>query len=158
MLNQLYFKRKRKQGAGGPDMDFQHDFHSDHISPQLRQAAFRIVRESLANACRHSKNQKLFAELTLDGDVLHIRIWDWVVDFNSDNVPPGQFVSNGIHHRVKLLNGTATFGSEPGKGTCVSIELPLGGNLIIDSRCGKGTCVMVEIPLFVAQLTRENVK
>lgn len=113
------------QAAGGPDMEFHHDVHSDQISSQLQQAAFRIVQESLANACRHSKSKKLVVELTLDGDVLHIRVRDWGVGFNPDSTAPGHFGLSGIRRRVKLLGGTATIASEPGKGTCVTVELPL---------------------------------
>ena len=113
------------QAAGGPDMEFHHDVHSDQISQQLQRAAFRIVQESLANACRHSKSEKLFLELTLDGDVLYIRVRDWGVGFNPASTTPGHFGLSGIRHRVKLLGGTATIASEPGKGTCVTVELPL---------------------------------
>jgi signal transduction histidine kinase len=113
------------QTAGGPDIEFRHDVHPDQISPRLQRAAFRIVQESLANACRHSKSKRLFVELTLDGDVLRIRVRDWGVGFDPDSTAPGHFGLSGIRRRVKLLGGTATIHSEPGKGTCVTVELPL---------------------------------
>ena len=113
------------QAAGGPDMEFRNDIHAAQIPPHLQQAAFRIVQESLANACRHSKSKRLLVELTLDGDVLRIRIRDWGVGFDADSTPPGHFGLNGIRRRVKLLRGTATIHSEPGKGTCVTVELPI---------------------------------
>ncbi|MGA2257252.1 MAG: sensor histidine kinase [Thermoguttaceae bacterium] len=113
------------QTAGGPDTEFRHDIHPDQIPSRLRRAAFRIVQESLANACRHSKSKRLFVELTLDGDVLRIRVRDWGVGFDPDSTPPGHFGLNGIRRRVKLLRGTTTIDSESGKGTCVTVELPL---------------------------------
>jgi signal transduction histidine kinase len=116
---------KEIQTAGGPDMEFRHDIHSDQIPPQLQRAAFRIVQESLANACRHSKSKRLFVELTLDGDVLRIQVRDWGVGFDPDSTPPGHFGLNGIRRRVELLGGAATIHSKPGKGTCVSVEIPL---------------------------------
>jgi signal transduction histidine kinase len=111
--------------AGGPDMEFRHDIQPDRIPPHLQRAAFRIVQESLANACRHSKSKRLFVELTLDGNVLRIRVRDWGVGFDPDRPTPGHFGLNGMQQRVKLLSGTATIHSEPGKGTCVTVELPL---------------------------------
>ncbi len=113
------------QAAGGPDMEFRHDIQPNQIPPQLQRAAFRIVQESLTNACRHSKSKRLFVELTLDGDVLRIRVREWGVGFDPDSTPPGHFGLNGIRRRVQLLRGTATIDSEPGKGTCVTVELPL---------------------------------
>jgi len=112
------------QTAGGPDTEFRHDIHPDQILSRLQRAAFRIVQELLANACRHSKSKRLFVELTLDGDVLRIRVRDWGVGFDPKSTPPGHFGLNGIRRRVKLLGGTATIDSEPGKGTCVTVELP----------------------------------
>ena len=113
------------QPAGGPDMEFRHDIQPDQIPPRLQRVAFRIVQESLANACRHSKSKRLFVALTLDGDVLRIRVRDWGVGFDPDSTPPGHFGLNGIRRRVKLLGGTATIDSEPGKGACVTVELPI---------------------------------
>ena len=113
------------QAAGGPDIAFRHDIQTDRIPPQLQRAAFRIVQESLANACRHSKSKRLFVELTLDEDVLRIRVRDWGVGFDPNNTPPGHFGLNGVRRRVKLLGGAATIHSKPGKGTCVTAELPL---------------------------------
>ncbi len=112
------------QTAGGPDTKFRHDIDPDQIPSRLKRAAFRIVQELLANACRHSKSKRLFVELTLDGDVLRIRVRDWGVGFDPKSTPPGHFGLNGIRRRVKLLGGTATIDSEPGKGTCVTVELP----------------------------------
>ncbi len=116
---------KEIQAAGGPDMEFRHDIQPDQIPPRLQRMAFRIVQESLTNACRHSKSKRLFVELTLDGDVLRIRVREWGVGFDPDSTPPGHFGLNGIRRRVELLSGTATIDSEPGKGTCVTVELPL---------------------------------
>ena len=116
---------KEIEAAGGPDMEFRHDIQPDQIPPRLQRAAFRIVQESLANACRHSKSERLFVELTLDGDVLRIRVRDWGVGFDPDSTPPGYFGLSGIRRRVQLLSGTATINSEPSKGTCVTVELPV---------------------------------
>lgn len=111
--------------AGGPEMKFVHDIRPDQIPPRLHRAAFRIVQESLVNACRHSKSNRLFVELALDGDVLRIQVRDWGVGFDPEKTNPGHFGLNGMRQRVKLLKGTATIHSEPGKGTCVTVELPL---------------------------------
>ena len=61
----------------------------------------------------------------MDEDVLRIRVRDWGVGFDPDSTPPGHFGLNGIRRQVQLLRGTATIDSEPGKGTCVTVELPL---------------------------------
>jgi len=61
----------------GPRQKKHEEFnHADRIPLELKRVALRIVQESLANACRHSKSKRLFVELTVDGDVLRIRIRD----------------------------------------------------------------------------------
>jgi two-component system sensor histidine kinase DegS len=109
-------------------MVFRHEINEGRVSRQLRRAAFRIVQESLANACRHSKSKRLFAELCLVGDVLQIKVRDWGPGFDPGDVPPGRFGLQGIRQRVKLLNGVATIQSEPGKGMSVMVELPLASD------------------------------
>src|SRR5208337_190521 len=106
-------------------LSFSQELGPDRLPRNLRKAAFRIVKESLANACRHSKSKRLFAELSVDADVLRIRLRDWGVDFDPIGTASGRFGPNGIRQRIKLLSGTATIESEPGKGTCVTAEIPL---------------------------------
>ena len=106
-------------------MAFRHEINEDRLSPKLKRAAFRIIQESFANACRHSQNKRLFVELRLVGDMLQIKVRDWGPGFDPDDVPPGYFGLNGFHLRLKLLSGIATIESEPGKGTSVIAELPL---------------------------------
>ena len=104
------------QAADGPDMEFcQHAIDAD-VPPEWKQAAIRITQESLANACRHSKSKRLFLELTLDGDVLRIHARDWGAGFKPDKTAPGRFGLGGTCRPLKLLGGTATIDSEPGKG------------------------------------------
>ena len=114
------------QTAAGPDMEFcQHAIDTDQIPPEWKQAAVRITHESLANACRHSKSKRIFLELTVDGDTLRIHARDWGVGFKPDDPAPRRFGLGGTCRRLKLLGGTATIDSEPGKGTYVTAEIPL---------------------------------
>jgi len=114
------------QACEGPEIELWDDLAVDEeLPPRLQSAVLSIVQELLLNACRHSKSQRLFVELALDGDVLRIQVRDWGVGFDSDRTEPGHFGLNGMQQRVKLLNGTATIHSESGKGTCVTVELPL---------------------------------
>ena len=115
--------------------------NEDQPSQELKRMAFRIVQESLANACRHSKNNQLFAELHLVGNTLRIKIRDWGIGFEPDSLPPGRFAAKRIHHRVKLLYGLATVHSVPNKGTSVIVELPLApGRGELKRKLGSKSC------------------
>ena len=133
-MNRFTFNRTRGQEErstadnlppAGPAKEFRHEIGHHRLSRYLRKAAFRIVKESLANACRHSKSQRLFAELSVDADMLRIRIRDWEGDFDSADSAAGHSEQNTIRHQIKLLSGTATIENNRGKGTCVTADLPL---------------------------------
>ena len=114
------------QAADGPDMEFRHhDIDADQIPPEWKQAAVRITQESLANACRHTKSKRIFLELSLDGDTLRIHARDWGAGFKPDWTAFGCFGPRRTCRRLKLLGGTATIDTEPGKGTYVTAEIPL---------------------------------
>ncbi|MEN6367786.1 MAG: sensor histidine kinase [Thermoguttaceae bacterium] len=116
---------KEIEAAGGPDIESRCDIQADQIPPRLELAAFRIVQESLANACRHSKSKGVLVGLTQDDESLCIQVQDWGVGFNPDRTPNGHYGLEGIRRRVKLLHGVVTIHSDPGEGTLITVELPL---------------------------------
>jgi two-component system, NarL family, sensor histidine kinase DegS len=120
----INFLIKEIQTAGGPDVEFCCDIQADQIPPRLELAAFRIVQESLANACRHSKSKGILVGLAQDDESLCIQVQDWGVGFDPSHTPHGHHGLAGIRQRVKLLHGVATIQSNPGEGTLITVELP----------------------------------
>ncbi len=112
---------------GGPEIEFEHDFPEGHLSSPLENALFRIVQESLQNACRHSRSDKIRVALNRRGDHVHIEVRDWGIGFVSDDVSGKSFGLQGIRERVRLLDGSVTIESAPGEGTRLSVRLPLFG-------------------------------
>jgi two-component system sensor histidine kinase DegS len=112
--------------AGGPDIELCCDIQPDRIPPRLELAAFRIVQESLSNACRHSQSKGILVGLTQDDDSLCIQVQDWGVGFKPDQTASGHYGLEGIRRRVKLLHGIVTIDSDPSEGgTLITVELPL---------------------------------
>jgi two-component system, NarL family, sensor histidine kinase DegS len=113
------------EAAGGPDIEFYHDIQANQIPPRLELAAFRIVQESLANACRHSKSNGVLMGLSQDDESLCIQVQDWGIGFDASDAPQGHHGLEGIQRRVKLLKGIVKIHSAPGEGTLITVELPL---------------------------------
>jgi len=113
------------RGAGGPEVELRCDVGRDAIPEHLEVVAFRIVQESLANACRHSHSPRILVGLNQDEDSLVIRVQDWGTGFNPDMIPQGHFGIEGIRRRVGLLHGDVTIRSNSGDGTLVTVGLPL---------------------------------
>jgi signal transduction histidine kinase len=113
------------RAAGGPDIELCCDIQPELVPERLQLAAFRIVQETLANACRHSKSEGILVGLTQDEESLCVQVQDWGIGFDPDNAPQGHFGLDGIRQRVKLLRGIVTIHSDLGEGTLVTAELPL---------------------------------
>ena len=87
---------KEIREAGGPEIELCCDIEQDAIPEHLEVAAFRIVQESLANACRHSHSPRILVGLNQDEDSLAIQVQDWGTGFNTDRILQGHFGIEGI--------------------------------------------------------------
>jgi beta-phosphoglucomutase len=117
----VYEQRK----DGGPEIVLDHDASGERFPPPLENAVFRIVQESLNNACRHSRSDKIRVSLARRGNRICIEVRDWGVGFEPSAVATHRFGLQGIRERTRLLDGTVAIESAPGKGTRVIVELPL---------------------------------
>lgn len=110
---------------GGPVIEYSAEVDFDRLAPPLESAVFRIVQESLANACRHSRTERIRVEMTERDDEVWIEVRDWGEGFETDRVDKSRFGLQGIRERARLLGGRATVESAPGVGTRVTVRLPL---------------------------------
>jgi PAS domain S-box-containing protein len=113
------------QSKGGPEIEFEADVEFRRLAPSTENSFFRIIQESLANACKHSESDKVRIALVQQDKTLHIEIQDWGVGFDKDNVEESSFGLEGIRERARLLGGNVIIDSKPGKGTRVVVRLPL---------------------------------
>ena len=115
------------QRRGGPKIEFHKDVRFDRLEPILENAIYRIVQEGLANACSHSKSERIRVELVQQGDRMRLVVQDWGVGFDPEAVAQNRFGLAGMRERARLLGGTIKVESTPGEGTCITAELPLVG-------------------------------
>ncbi len=87
---------------------------------------YRIVQEGLTNIIKHSKAKKVSVEAKQEGKSVIIKISDNGKGFNMDEKLHGKgggFGLQGISERAKMLGGTLTIDSAPGKGTTLEIKV-----------------------------------
>jgi signal transduction histidine kinase len=121
-VNHLLGEMRRE---GGPAIEFLTRGDLDGISPPSKKAAYRIVQELLANACRHSGSLRVRLRMARRGRSLHIEIEDWGVGFDPAKVPEDRLGLRKIRKRAQRLGGRAVIHSAPGKGTRAVVALPL---------------------------------
>ncbi|MBN2023541.1 MAG: PAS domain-containing protein [Pirellulales bacterium] len=121
----LAYLVEEAQAREEPDIEFSHEIHEAPWDPLVETAVFRIVQESLHNACRHSRSPQVRVALRSDAQRVWVEVEDWGVGFVPEQVAPDRFGLQGIRERAKLLKGNVSIDTSPGKGSRVRVELPL---------------------------------
>jgi signal transduction histidine kinase len=97
----------------------------EELSPGAALCIYRIAQEALGNVAKHAQAKQVQVRLTRTDSCVCLVVSDDGVGFN----PDGRGKSGGLglinmRERVRQLNGTFTFESEPGGGTTVKAEVP----------------------------------
>ncbi len=114
-----------EDGNGGPEVEFHHSARIERMEPVLENAVYRIVQEAVTNARQHSGSEKVCVALTMEPDHVHIEVQDWGGGFDPAQKKGKAMGLRGIKKRAKLLGGKAKIDSAPGRGTHVTVDLPL---------------------------------
>ena len=109
----------------GPKIEYRSSVDFDRLDQTLENAIYRITQEALTNACKHSQSEKVRISLLQHGDRIRIEIRDWGVGFDPKTVPKSRFGLEGIRQRARLLGGKCSIRSKAGKGTRVTVTLPV---------------------------------
>jgi signal transduction histidine kinase len=110
---------------GDPKIEFIHNVQFDRLALPLETAVFRIVQETLTNACQHSRSEKVRVELLQRRGHIQIQVQDWGIGFDPEKVEENRFGLQGIRERARLLGGLVSIDTAPGRGTRITTELPL---------------------------------
>lgn len=88
----------------------------------------RVVREAVANAIRHARAQAIEIVAEVQGDRLRLVVADDGTGFDAGmgHRPPGHGLAN-MTSRVESVGGTLTIDSCPGRGTRLTVVVPLAG-------------------------------
>ena len=95
-----------------------------HLPDPVRLAAYRVVEEALANVYRHAEASRATVELTAPNGTLEIVVRDDGRGFAPGQAPAGLGV-NAIAARVGQLGGAWWLESAHGRGTALTVRLPL---------------------------------
>jgi signal transduction histidine kinase len=95
-------------------------------SKEISLCAYRILQESLRNIVRHAKATTVHVTLSQKNDILHLLIKDNGIGFDpaSDGVKASLGIAS-MTERARLLQGSLSIESRPGKGTAIELAVPL---------------------------------
>lgn len=97
------------------------DFPDSH-----KASLYLLIRELLNNAIKHSEGSRIICQIIRHETDFLIMFEDDGIGISSETlkVPKGNGIPN-VRDRVREMGGRLEFDSSPGKGTTISIELPL---------------------------------
>ncbi len=96
------------------------------LSPDLEIAIYRLVQESVTNACRHAKAKRIKVDIERADGGLRLVVADDGVGI--DDVDGARKLSHGLagmSQRARALGGTFAMHSRKGDGTRVEVFVPL---------------------------------
>src|SRR5207244_1730175 len=101
----------------------------------VRREVFLVFKESVNNIARHSKCQRVEITLEMEGSRLLLKVSDDGTGFDLTGAGDGGQASGhgltSMEHRARSLGGSLRVVSQPGGGTCILVEVPLGGGPLL---------------------------
>jgi two-component system sensor histidine kinase DegS len=125
VIQAIQYVIAEEEQLGGPAIHFFHRVTFDRLSPLLEGTLFRIVREAITNAKRHSRANDVEIWLQQEGNQLTLRVRDYGCGFETDKVPKGCFGLESMRRRAQIFGGACTVESELGEGTTITVMVPL---------------------------------
>jgi PAS domain S-box-containing protein len=100
----------------------------DALPDGVALCLYRVIQEGLRNIANHARtNEARLVLHGLDGGV-GLLIQDFGIGFDVSEIQEKIGIGlAGMRERVRLVGGTLSLRSEPGKGTEIQVSIPLGG-------------------------------
>jgi two-component system sensor histidine kinase DegS len=108
--------------SGGLQVTAQVDPVDKLFSPDVEISIYRIVQEGLNNAVKHAAAKSVRLTVRREARIVRIELSDDGRGF--DPMQKESFGLVGIKERVQLLGGMLNINSVPGRGTCLTVEIP----------------------------------
>lgn len=116
---------KRRSGIGCQLMVANEDFDRA-LDEHTATALFRILQESLTNVLRHARASAVKVTLGCSQTFLTMEIYDNGVGFAPEDREKSQsFGLQGMEERLRALSGNMRIDSAPGRGTTVTVSVPV---------------------------------
>ncbi len=134
----------------GTRADLETDGTIDRLATEIETCAYRIVQEAVTNVARHAHATAVRVTLARRGSTLRLRVEDNGRGFDAGRIAASDdrgFGLIGMRERVSGFRGSFVLDTAPGRGTCISVELPAlppqAGGLVAPERppLGAGTSV-----------------
>jgi PAS domain S-box-containing protein len=118
------------QDRYGITCTFEADQHNLELGTDLKIALFQIVRELLTNVIKHAQAKHVEVRIRRVGDRAQVTVRDDGIGFEPSqagrlNSRAGGYGLFSVREKLEYLGGNLKIESAPGRGTCISIAVPV---------------------------------
>jgi len=106
------------------EITFLTNIGTDRLDHKVEKALFRVVQEAINNINKHSQATKATIQLMKYPDLVILTIEDNGKGFDTE-VVKGKFGLNSMRSRSNHIDSQIAIDSTPGKGTTITIEVPI---------------------------------
>lgn len=111
------------------------ELHSEQLPKAVQLTAYRTAQEALTNVSKYANCTQVKIDLSGDADFLTLEVAD-----NGQGLPEvqapqtsGGFGLSGLKERAKTVGGWLDVSSRPGRGTAITLSVPLGATPVSPS-------------------------
>lgn len=128
LMAALEWQSNEFEKRSGISTEFINEVGGNEIPARLKTGLFRIYQESLTNVARHADAKKIVSSLKFENNLLILTITDDGKGFSFRNIEGKKTLGLfGMKERTREMGGSYEITSEPGKGTTVSVTIPVTG-------------------------------
>ncbi|KAA9332087.1 tetratricopeptide repeat protein [Hymenobacter busanensis] len=96
------------------------------LDPTVESVLFRVIQELVQNIVKHAQASQISLQVIRNDDELTVMVEDNGVGFDPQALGPDAGIGlRNIQTRMDYLGGHAHFDAAPGRGTTVTLEVPL---------------------------------
>jgi signal transduction histidine kinase len=107
-------------------LDFQTTGSPQGLPEVVEENVLRIGQEALTNIAKHAGAKRITIRLDFSPRLLRLHLEDDGVGFDQTQTPAGgHFGLTGMGERAKRLAGSLVIASAPGRGTALTVEIPV---------------------------------
>ena len=117
---------ERHQKHHGVSIELENDGEPKPLDGDVSVILFQSVRELLANVAKHARAEEVRISLKTDGNLMRVTVEDDGRGFNPEEISQVDKIGIfGIYEKLTSAGGRFDLQSEPGRGTRVTLEIPL---------------------------------
>jgi signal transduction histidine kinase len=117
---------ERHQKNHGISIELENDGKPKPLDGDVSVILFQSVRELLSNVAKHAKAEEVRISLKAEGNLMRVTVEDDGKGFNPDKISEVDKIGIfGIYEKLTSAGGRFDLHSEPGRGTRVTLEIPL---------------------------------